>query len=205
MGIEFKQSETKDNLMRAFAGESQARNRYTFAASQAKKEGLPVIEAIFTYTANQEKEHAEIFYKYLQEMAGETIQIDGGYPVDISKDVSKLLRMAQHNEYEEHDSVYKAFEEKAKEEGFNAVAASFHMIAEVEKIHGNRFGRYAEMLEEGKLFVSDVKTGWFCLNCGFVFEGHEAPEKCPVCEHEQGYFIRFTCSPFEDESSREAD
>ena len=168
MAVDFKNSETKDNLMRAFAGESQARNRYTFAASQAKKENLYVVSAVFEYTANQEKEHAEIFYKHLQELAGETIHIDGGYPVDITDDVAKLLRMAQHNEYEEHDPIYKAFGDKAKEEGFPKVAASFHMIAEIEKIHGDRFGRLAELLEQKKLFVSDVQVAWMCLNCGNV-------------------------------------
>ena len=125
MAVDFRNSETRKNLMRAFAGESQARNRYTFAAAQAKKEKLHVIEAVFTYTANQEKEHAEIFYNHLKELSGETIHIDGGYPVDFSADVSKLLRMAQHNEYEEHEPVYKTFGEKAREEGFVQVAASF--------------------------------------------------------------------------------
>lgn len=198
MGVEFKNSETKDNLMRAFAGESQARNRYTFAASQAKKENLYVVSAIFEYTANQEKEHAEIFYHHLKELAGETIHVDGGYPVDLTDDVAKLLRMAQHNEYEEHDPIYKAFGDKANEEGFPKVAASFHMIAEIEKIHGDRFGRLAEMLEQKKLFVSDVKTAWICLNCGYVYEGEKAPAKCPVCDHDKGYFIRFELSPYED-------
>lgn len=197
MAVEFKNSETKDNLMRAFAGESQARNRYTFAASLAKKEKLPVIEAVFTYTANQEKEHAEIFYKYLKELAGETIHVDGGYPVDIADDISKLLRMAQHNEYEEHDSVYKAFGEKAREEGFTQVANSFFMIAEIEKIHGDRFGRYAEWMEQDKLFQSEQKNSWICLNCGYIYEGASAPIKCPVCEHAQGYFIRLEQSPYE--------
>ncbi len=190
MAIAFKDSETKDNLMRAFAGESQARNRYTFAASQAKKNGLHVISAIFGFTASQEKEHAEIFYNHLKEMAGETIFIDGGYTVDISEDVSQLLRMAQHNEYEEHEPIYKTFGEKALEEGFNKIAASFLQIAEIEKVHGDRFGKYAKLLEEGKLFVSDVEVEWMCLNCGYVYKGKEAPEKCPVCQHNQGYFIR---------------
>ena len=112
MAIDFKSSETKLNLMRAFAGESQARNRYTFGASQAKTNKLHVIEAIFTFTANQEKEHAEIFYNHLKDLAGETITIDGGYPVDITQSIVQLLRYAQHNEYEEHDDVYKAFEIK---------------------------------------------------------------------------------------------
>ncbi len=197
MGMDFKNSETKDNLMRAFAGESQARNRYTFAAGQAKKENLYVVSAVFRYTAEQEKEHAEIFYNHLKELSGENIHIDGSYPVDLADDVAKLLRMAQHNEYEEHDSVYKAFGDKAKEEGFLHVASSFHKIAEIEKIHGDRFGHLAELLEQNKLFVSNVKTAWMCLNCGFVFEGEKVPEKCPVCEHDRGYFIRFELSPYE--------
>lgn len=194
--MDFKNSETKDNLMRAFAGESQARNRYTFAASQAKSQNMHVIEAVFRFTADQEKEHAEIFYKHLSEMSGETIHVDGGYPVDITNDVAELLRMAQHNEYEEHDSVYKAFGEKAKEEGFAKIAASFFMIAEIEKVHGDRFGKFAKLLEENKLFVSDVKTGWMCLNCGYIFEGEEVPDKCPVCDHDKGYFIRLELAPY---------
>lgn len=190
--IAFKDSETKDNLMRAFAGESQARNRYTFAASQAQKDGLHVISAVFGFTASQEKEHAEIFYEHLRELAGETITVDGGYPVDISDSVEELLKKAQHNEYEEHDPVYKAFGEKAMEEGFKQVAASFFNIAEIEKIHGDRFGKYAKLMEEGKLFVSDVEEEWMCLNCGFVYKGTKAPAVCPVCKHDQGYFIRFS-------------
>lgn len=196
--MDFRNSETKDNLMRAFAGESQARNRYTFAASQAKKEGLPVVEAVFTFTANQEKAHAEIFYKYLQELAGETITVDGGYPVDLYPDVKQLLKAAQHNEYEEHDPVYKAFGEKAREEGFPKVAASFHSIAAIEKTHGDRFGQLARLLEENKLFVSDVETGWMCLNCGYIYTGTQVPERCPVCDHERGYFIRLSLAPFSE-------
>ncbi len=198
MAVDFKNSETKDNLMRAFAGESQARNRYTFAAQQAKRQNLHVIEAVFTYTANQEKEHAEIFYKHLKELAGETIHVDGGYPVDITEDTAKLLRMAQHNEYEEHDPIYKSFGEKAREEGFPQVANSFFMIAEIEKAHGDRFGRFAELMEQDKLFKSDSKTRWICLNCGYIYEGEAAPSMCPVCEHDRGYFIRLDQSPYEN-------
>lgn len=201
MAVDFKNSETKDNLMRAFAGESQARNRYTFAAAQAKKKNLHVIEEVFTYTANQEKEHAEIFYNHLKELSGETIHVDGGYPVDITEDVSKLLRMAQHNEYEEHDSVYQAFGEKAKEEGFLQVANSFFMIAEIEKAHGDCFGRFAELMENNKLFSSDTKTRWICLNCGYIYEGEKVPDKCPVCSHDQGYFVRLEQSPFESQET----
>ncbi len=196
MAVEFKNSETKDNLMRAFAGESQARNRYTFAAGQANREKHQAIAKLFIYTANQEKEHAEIFYNYLKELGGETIHVDGGYPVDITDNLAELLRMAQHNEYEEHDDVYKNFGDKAKEEGFLNVANAFHMIAKIEKMHGDRFGRFAEWLEENKLHVSDVKTGWICLNCGHVYEGQAAPEQCPVCQHDKGYFIRLELSPF---------
>ncbi len=194
---DLKNSQTKDNLMRAFAGESQARNRYIMAAEQAKKQNLAVIEAVFRYTAHQEKEHAEIFYHHLREMAGETIYIDGGYPVDLSEDIAKLLRMAQHNEYEEHDSVYASFAETARAEGFPAVEASFRMIADIEKIHGDRFGKFAEMLEQNKLFASNIKTGWICLNCGHIYEGESVPEVCPVCHHDRGYFIRVELSPFE--------
>ncbi len=200
MAVSFKESETKDNLMRAFAGESQARNRYTFAAGQAKKENLYVVQAVFEFTANQEKEHAEIFYNHLSELAGETIHIDGGYPVDITQSVSELLRRAQHNEYEEHDPIYKAFGDKAMEEGFPAVANSFHMIAEIEKLHGDRFGKLAEWMEQNQLFLSDVKTGWMCLNCGYVFEGEKVPEACPVCQHDKGYFVRLEFAPFTDRS-----
>ena len=188
MAVDFSKSTTKDNLMRAFAGESQARNRYTFAASQAKKGGLYVISTVFAFTASQEKEHAEIFYNHLKERAGKTIFIDGGYPVDISDNMTDLLSMAQHNEYEEHDDVYKKFGEKAKEEGFDRIAASFLQIAEIEKIHGDRFGKFARLLKEGKLFVSDVEEEWMCLNCGYVFKGKKAPKACPACLHPQAYF-----------------
>ena len=160
MAVEFKNSETKDNLMRAFAGESQARNRYTFAADKAKEQKQQVISRVFMFTAEQEKQHAEIFYNHLKEMAGETIHIDGGYPVDLTDNLVELLRKAQHNEYEEHDDVYKNFAQKATEEGFTKVAKSFLLIAEIEKVHGDRFGRFADYLEQNKLYVSDVKTGW---------------------------------------------
>lgn len=198
MAVEFRNSETKDNLMRAFAGESQARNRYTIAASIAKKENLYVIESVFRFTADQEREHAEIFFHHLKELSGETITVDGGYPVDLMDNSLGQLRAAQHNEYEEHDPIYKAFGDKAKEEGFPKAAASFHMIAEIEKTHGDRFGRFADYLEQNKLFISDVETGWMCLNCGYVYTGKEAPKKCPVCSHDQGYFIRLELAPYQD-------
>ena len=194
--MDFKNSETKENLMRAFAGESQARNRYTFAASQAKQQKMHVVEAVFTFTANQEKEHAEIFYNHLKELSGENIHIDGSYPVDIYESVLEVLRAAQHNEYEEFDPVYKAFGDKAMEEGFPKVAASFHHIAGIEKIHGDRFGQLADLLEQNQLFINDVECKWMCLNCGFVYKGKEAPQKCPVCDHDKGFFIRLELAPY---------
>lgn len=190
MAVSFENSNTRVNLMRAFAGESQARNRYTFAASHAKKEGLQVIEKVFTFTANQEKEHAELFYNYLKPLAGQTVNIDGGYPVDIYDKTVDLLKSAQHNEYEEHDPIYKEFGDEAMREGFKEIAGTFHMIAGIEKVHGDRFGKFAELIENNKLFVSDVEAGWICLNCGYVYRGKSVPEQCPVCKHDRGYFIR---------------
>lgn len=190
-----KTSETAKNLMRAFAGESQARNRYTFAASAAKKEGFPVIQAVFQFTANQEKEHAELFYKFLQEMTGDTIHIDGGYPVDTYDRTLDLLKAARHNEFEEYENVYKQFGDIALDEGFDRVGQVFHMVADIEKTHGDRFDLFAGLLERGQLFASEVETGWVCLNCGYVYHGTFAPKYCPVCEHEQGWFIRMELTP----------
>ena len=196
MSISFENSMTKENLMRAFAGESQARNRYTMAASQAKKEGLGVIEAVFTFTANQEREHAEIFYNHLSQAAETSISIDGSYPVDISRDVARLLRFAQHNEFEEFEPVYPDFAAVANQEGFTNIGAKFNQIAKIEKTHGDRFGMFADLLEQGKLFVSDVEEEWMCLNCGYVHKSSEAPKSCPVCSHPQGYFVRLKLAPF---------
>lgn len=196
MPIDFKNSVTKENLMRAFAGESQARNRYTIAASQAKKQNLQIIEAVFKFTADQEKEHAEIFYNHLSELGGQSIQIDGSYPVDIDQSIVQLLRYAQHNEYEEHDDVYLHFAEKAKEEGFLKVYSSFQMIAKIEKTHGDRFGMFADLLEQNKLFVSDVDAAWLCLECGNIYRGKEIPEECPVCHHPRGYYVRLELAPY---------
>ncbi len=195
MATDFQNSQTKLNLLRAFAGESQARNRYTIAASQAKNDKLHVVQAVFLFTAGQEKEHAEIFYNHLASCAGQNIKIDGGYPIDIADSIVKLLRYAQHNEYEEHDDVYQNFGQVAKSEGFDAVANSFFKIAEIEKTHGDRFKRFADLLEQNKLFVSDVECKWMCLNCGYTFEGLAAPEMCPVCRHDKGYFIRADLYP----------
>ena len=196
MSVKFSESETRKNLMRAFAGESQARNRYTFAASLCRAQKLPALEAVFLFTAGQEKEHAEIFYQHLQASAGETVTVDGSYPVDLTNDVLELLRMAQRNEYHEFDPVYQAFGETAQAEGYPRIAASFFQIAPIERSHGDRFGRLADLLEQKKLFVSDVKCAWMCLNCGHIQESLEAPKACPVCDHDQGYFIRLEMAPY---------
>lgn len=194
--VDFKTSQTKDNLMRAFAGESQARNRYTFAAGIAVKQKQHMIADVFLFTANQEKEHAEIFYNHLQQLSGETIFIDGGYPIDISEDVISLLKSAHHNEYEEYQDVYQNFSEIAKQEGFLKVAQDFKNIANIEKTHGDRFQEIATLLESNQLYVSNVTCQWMCLNCGFIYEGTAVPERCPVCDHDQGYFIRIELAPY---------
>ena len=196
MPVKFSESKTKENLMRAFAGESQARNRYTFAASTAKNQNLHVVEAIFTFTANQEKEHAEIFYNYLKELTGEKITVDGDYPVNVTNSVLELLEFAQNNEFEEYDPVYKHFGDVAKEEGFGDIATTFYNVADIEKSHGERFKEFKELLSQNKLFVNDVKCKWICLNCGFVLESTAAPNVCPVCSHDKGYFVRIEFAPY---------
>jgi len=193
--MDFKESKTRENLMRAFAGESQARNRYTFSADVARSAGLYGVERIFRFTADQEKEHAELFFQYLTPCEGTNIHIDGSYPVENTAWMpSRLLRSAQHNEYEEAHDVYPQFGKIAREEGFLAIANTFDMIAEIEQTHGDRFGQLAQRLEEEKLFKSDHSTTWLCLNCGHVHHGLQAPAVCPVCKHTQGYFVRTDAS-----------
>lgn len=196
MSVDFRESVTKENLMRAFAGESQARNRYTIAAAQAHREKQHVIEAVFRFTANQEKQHAAVFYEHLRELGGQSIHIDGSYPVDISNNLSRLLRFAEHNEYEEHEDVYQSFAKTAKEEGFSKIAGTFQMIADIEKVHGDRFARIADLLEQNQLFVSDVETGWMCMECGYIYRGTSVPAACPVCHADRGYFIRLELAPY---------
>lgn len=190
MPISFETSNTRVNLMKAFAGESQARNRYTLAASQAKKEGLHVVQSVFEFTANQEKEHAELFYKKLAPLADTQISISGDYPVNIYKDSIGNLKAAQENEYAEYNDVYKMFGDEAKSEGFNDVANLFYEVAKIEKIHGDRYGKFLELMESGRLFDSDKEETWICLNCGNIYTGKSAPKACPVCAHNQGYYIR---------------
>ena len=177
--------------MRAFAGESQARNRYTFAALAARSAGLNWVERVFRLTADQEREHAELFIKHLAQCEGENIHIDASYPVEnIAWTLDRLLRSAQHNEYEEAHSVYPSFAQIEREEGFPAVAATFEQIAAIEQSHGDRFGQLAQRAEEGRLFECDHEVPWLCLNCGHVHYGTQAPGVCPVCKHAQGYFVR---------------
>ena len=193
-----KDSKTALNLMRAFAGESQARNRYTFGESLAKKQNFEAIRQVFNYTANQEKAHAWIFYNHLKDLSGESITVDGGYPVEVYNDLVTTLKSAQHNEYEEWDKVYKEFGQIAREEGFVNVATSFEKIAEIEKVHGDRFGRFSDRLESNTLFKSNNEEKWICLNCGHVHTSKDAPKACPVCQYPQGYFLLYSESPFEN-------
>ena len=190
MSIKFENSNTKINLLKAFAGESQARNRYTFAASQAQKDGLQIIGKIFTFTANQEKEHAKLFYKKLAPFCGENIKIEGGYPVDLYNNTLDLLKCAKNNEYEEYNDVYKSFGEEAKSEGFDDIADIFMKVSKIEKVHGDRFNRLIENIENGTLFESSKEERWICLNCGEILVSKVAPKICTVCDHPQGYQIR---------------
>jgi len=182
--------------MKAFAGESQARNRYTMAAEEAGEQGMYAIRKIFLFTADQERAHAERFYELLGALSGETIEICGGFPVDKQDTLEGLLDAAQHNEYEEADDVYLAFSETAKKEGFMEVASAFLQIAEIEKIHGNRFGELSKMLKEGTYFENEETETWMCLNCGNIHTGKRLPGVCPVCRREKGYFIPLHMAPY---------
>ena len=178
--------------MRAFAGESQARNRYTMAEEKARQQKLYVLAVLFKFTADQEKVHAKIFYEHLKELSGESVFVDGGYPVDISEDMCTLLGMADHNERQESEDVYPAFAEVARQEGYGKIAQDFTNIAKIENVHGKRFAAFGELMKEGKLFSSSQSETWVCLNCGYIVEGTKAPERCPVCGEAQGYYIRFS-------------
>lgn len=194
--MDFKSSRTKENLMRAFAGESQARNRYIISAREAKKSNLYVIEAVFEFTAKQEEAHAKVYYDCLKELGGQNISIDGNYPVDIYENTVDLLKAAAHNEMQEYEHDYRQFGDIAKEEDFARVSSLFYGIAEIEKTHSNRFSQFADLLENDKLFINDVETEWMCLNCGFIYKGTKAPEMCPICKHNKGFFIRVELAPY---------
>ncbi|MDH5390231.1 MAG: rubrerythrin family protein [Candidatus Bathyarchaeota archaeon] len=183
--VELKGSRTEKNLLAAFAGESQARTRYTFFASVARKEGYEQISSIFQETADNEKEHAELFFKYLK---GGVVEIAATYPAGIIGSTSENLKAAAEGEKLEWGTLYPDFADVAEEEGFKDVARTFRMVAKVEKYHEQRYRKLLANVEQGKVFKRDAPIKWKCRNCGYVFEGSEAPEKCPVCEHAKSYF-----------------
>jgi rubrerythrin len=183
--MEFKGSKTEKNLLAAFAGESQARNRYTFFASEAKKAGYEQIAAIFLETADNEKEHAKLFFKLLQ--GGDT-EIVAAYPAGIIGDTAANLKAAAAGEKLEWTTLYKNFSEIAGQEGFREASETFAQVAKVEKEHEARYLALLKNVQGGKVFKKDSPTQWHCRNCGYVHEGKEAPEKCPVCSHPRAFF-----------------
>lgn len=195
--MELKDSKTKENLLRAFAGESQARNRYEFAAEVAKKEGWPIIYDLFKYTANQEKAHARVYYNALKQFNGENININAAYPIGNYHDTLSLLRDAQHNEREEWSNIYSDFAKVAKSEGFEPIAKIFSMVASIEKEHDDRFTKYINELENGTIYKRDETIKWMCTNCGYIYEGKEPPLICPVCSYPQGYYMDFSTTEYE--------
>jgi rubrerythrin len=186
--MDFKRSETEKNLLKAFAGESQARNRYTYFASVAKKEGYEQISAIFTETADNEKEHAKIFFKYLEKSGGAKVEIIASYPAGKIGTTRENLLAAANGEKEEWSALYPNFEKVARKEGFKEIADSFKQIAEVEEQHEKRYRIFLKNLEDKKVFKRDKVVLWKCRNCGYVHEGKEAPEQCPACKHPQAYY-----------------
>ncbi len=196
MDTTFPESETLKNLMLAFAGESQARNRYTFAAALCRRQNFHVLDAVFTFTANQEKEHAQVFYNHMKAVTGRQIHIEGDFPAHLSNDALDLLHMARDSEFQEAAPIYPSFAARAREEGYPEIADSFERIAAIEQTHGNRFAQFADLLERGRLYVSEAECGWMCLNCGHILQGTEAPKACPVCNHPQGFFIRLEMAPY---------
>nr|WP_320131846.1 rubrerythrin family protein [uncultured Holophaga sp.] len=180
-----KGTRTEQNLLKAFAGESQARTRYTFFASQAKKEGLMQIAALFEETAGNEHEHAKRFFRFLE---GGMVEITASFPAGVIGSTLENLEAAAAGEHEEWADLYPAFAAVAKEEGFPEVAAAFTMISKVEKHHEARYRQLWENLNAGKVFEKDGTQVWKCRNCGYLHEGKAAPQKCPACLHPQGYF-----------------
>ncbi len=183
MGI--KGTRTEQNLLKAFAGESQARTRYTFFAGQAKKEGFEQIAAIFLETADNEKEHAEMFFKHLE---GGPAEIVATYPAGRIGTTAENLLAAAEGEKEEWGELYPGFMAIADEEGFPEVAASFREIAEVEEQHELRYRKLLANVESGRVFARDTVVRWHCRNCGYIHEGTSAPEVCPACKHAQSYY-----------------
>jgi len=188
--MDFASSETKINLMRAFAGESQARNRYNMASSTAKSEGHFFIANLFDYTACQEQAHATVFYGFLKEVNNTNFDINASYPINCYDTTQKHLEAAMHNEREEYESAYKNFSIIAKNEGFDRISNAFDKIATIEKVHAERFEKLLEMLTGNTLYTGEENTVWVCTNCGHIHVGPSAPELCPVCSHQKGYFAK---------------
>jgi rubrerythrin len=180
-----KGTQTEKNLLAAFAGESQARNRYTFFASVARKEGYEQIANIFTETAGNEKEHAEIFFKYLE---GGDVEIVAAYPAGIIGDTLTNLKAAADGEKLEWSVLYANFGKTAAEEGLKDIATSFKEIAEVEEFHEKRYRKLAANVAAGEVFKKKAVVKWHCTNCGYIHEGTEAPDVCPACKHPQAYY-----------------
>lgn len=183
-----KGTKTEHNLLASFAGESQARNRYTYFASVANKEGYRQIEAIFLETAENEREHAKRFFKFLE---GGTVEITASYPAGKIGTTLENLMAAAEGENEEWQTLYPQAADVAEKEGFADVALAFRNIAKVEEKHEARYRKLARNIEEGKVFKKDTTVRWKCRNCGFIHEGTEAPEKCPACVHPQAHFEVF--------------
>jgi len=182
---QLKGTETEKNLLKAFAGESQARNRYTYFSSQARKEGYEQIAAIFEETAHQEKEHAKRLFKLLE---GGELEITAAFPAGGIGTTLENLKAAAAGEHYEHEEMYPAFAEVAEKEGFQAIAAVFRAIAVAEKQHEKRYLALAKNIENGEVFKRKATVIWRCRNCGFLYEGTEAPQACPACAHPQAYF-----------------
>ena len=180
-----KGTQTEKNLLLSFAGESQARNRYSYFGSQAKKEGYEQIAAIFLDTADNEKEHAKVFFKLLE---GGELEITGAFPAGVIGDTKANLKEAAEGEKFENTKMYPEFAATADKEGFKEIAEKFRNIGKVEKGHEDRYRALLKNVEEGKVFKKDGKVVWRCRNCGYIHEGSEAPDECPACEHEQAYF-----------------
>jgi rubrerythrin len=183
--MSIKGSQTEKNLLKAFAGESQARNRYDFFAKVASKEGYEQIAAIFTETAGNEESHAKQFFRFLE---GGAVEITAFYPSGTIGTTVENLAAAAHGENEEHTSLYPEFERIAREEGFKDVANTFRLIARIEKEHEMRFRILLENIQSGRVFERDEKVRWKCRKCGYVHEGTKALENCPACNHPKSYF-----------------
>lgn len=180
-----KGTKTERNLLTAFAGESQARNRYTYFASQAKKEGYEQIAAIFEETANQEKEHAKRLFKFLE---GGEVQISAAFPAGVIGNTLENLKAAAAGEHYEQTEMYPEFARVAREEGFHEIAVVFEAIANAERFHEKRYLALADNVEKGKVFKKDEEVTWRCRNCGYIHKGKEAPVQCPACAHPQAYY-----------------